>query len=89
MGTSAASGGWWDRPVRVMISNSTAYNVQTSERAAEILLFNWPRDTGEKHLRARQAIVRAMEHPEDPGPTIAARRAFEAAAREAGILAER
>ncbi len=77
----------WERPVRVLIGNSTAYNVTTLERAAELLMNDWPEGAGS--LRAKQAIVRAMERPNDPGTAYSARQAFEAAAREADLLVER
>lgn len=80
---------WWDRPVRVMLRRNLADNVGSLARAAEVLLNEWPAERGPRHLRAQQAILRAMEKPDDPGPSIAARMAFEAAAREVDILVER
>ncbi len=78
--------GWWDRPIRVDIGAGKAVNVSNNEQAAQILLGEWPGDTGARHLRAREAVLRALERPDDPGPSIAAQRAFAAAAEEAHIL---
>lgn len=77
---------WWSQPVRVAISGGTAVNVTSNGQAAKMLLEEWPEDAGEKLLRARQTILRSMERPDDPGTLYAARMAFEAAAREAGML---
>lgn len=80
---------WWTNPVRVLIGSNKTYNVTSSERAAELLLGDgWPNRDSARHLRARQAVLRAMEKPDDPGPMHAAQRAFADAAREAGILME-
>ncbi len=77
---------WWSEPVRVAVSGGTAVNVSSNGEAAKMLLEEWPEEAGEKHLRARQTILRSMNRPDDPGTLYAARMAFEAAAREAGIL---
>lgn len=79
----------WSNPVRVLIGPNTTYVVATNERAAEMLLGDgWPGKEAAVHLRARRAILRAMDKPDDPGPMHGAQRAFEDAAREAGILIE-
>lgn len=81
---------WWDRPVRVMIDNSTAYNVNTNAQAAELLLGDdWPVKGSVRHVQAQNAVLRSMERPSDPGTLYVARQAFEVAAREADILVER
>lgn len=77
---------WWSEPVRVAISSGTAVNVTSNAQAAKMLLDEWPEESGEKLLRARQTILRSMESPDDAGTLLAARLAFEAAARAAGIL---
>lgn len=80
---------WWRSPVRVMVGASTAYNVTSNTLAAELLLGEaWPGKGSARHLRAREAVLRSMERPADAVATIAAQKAFEAAAREAGILME-
>ena len=80
---------WWDRPVRVLSGPSTAVNVSSVTRAAEFLMDEWPKESGAGLLRARRAVLRSLGRPDDPGTRIAARMAFEAAAREADILVER
>lgn len=80
------SNDWWNEPVRVAVSGGTAVNVSSNGQAAKMLLEQWPEEAGEKLLRARQTILRSMERPDDPGTLYAARMAFEAAAREAGML---
>jgi len=80
---------WWPTPVRVLIGPNKTYNVTSNEQAAELLLGDgWPNRKGARHLHARKAVLRSMEKPGDPGPMHGAMRAFEAAAREAGILME-
>lgn len=79
---------WWDKPVRVMIGGSTIYNVGRIERAAELLLGEWPIETGPAHMAAQKAILEALENPASAGAATAARQAFEEAAREADILME-
>lgn len=83
------AGDWWDKPLSVMIGHSTTYNVTSSSKAADILLHRWPTDGGAKHLAARRAVLKAMENHRDSRARAAARRAFEAAAREADILVKR
>lgn len=80
------SSDWWSEPVRVAVSGGTAVNVSSNGQAAKMLLEHWPEEAGDKHLRARQTILRSMDRPGDPGTLYAARMAFEAAAREAGML---
>lgn len=82
------SNDWWSEPVRVAVSGGTAVNVSSNGEAARMLLEEWPEEAGDKHLRARQTILRSMDRPGDPGTLYAARMAFEAAAREAGMLRE-
>lgn len=81
---------WWDRPVRVMIGNRIACNVNNNEQAARMLLGDeWPDKASARYKRANATILRSMERPDDPGTLYAAQLAFEAAAREADVLVER
>ena len=78
----------FDPPVRValgMAGNITQV-VTSPERAAEILLGDWPADGGRKHLAARKALLKALEAARDAKADSAASKAFAAAAEEAGIL---
>ena len=77
---------WWAEPVRVALGNSTAIIVDSNQRAAEMLLYEWPHEAGERHARASSTLLRSMERPGDPGTLYAARQAFVAAAEEAQIL---
>lgn len=78
----------FEKPVRVALgrAGNITYNVTTPEQAAEKLLFEWPATTGEKHLAARKAVLKAMENAHDAMLRAKARAAFEEAADEAGIL---
>lgn len=78
--------GWWDRQVRVMIGSSTAHNVMRPSHAAELLMNEWPAEGGPDYRKAKEAVLRALESPDDGSLNVASRRAFEDAAREAGIL---
>ena len=76
--------GRFDRPVRVEIGGPGKIRAVTSTReAAECLVYRWPSDGGKKHLAARRACMQVLEGVKQ---AIVARRAFEAAAREADIL---
>lgn len=55
-------------------------------RAADLLLNEWPDESGSAYRKAKEAVLRAMEYPDDNGLNAASRLAFEEAAREAGIL---
>ena len=79
---------WWDRPVRVRIGDSTTYNVERLDRAAEMLLNEWPEGHAVAFARAQEALLKAMEDRESESARAASRMAFEEAAREAGILVE-
>lgn len=78
---------WWDQPVRVMLKTNVAYNVERLSQAAEILLNNWPEKTSGAYRQAKEALLKAMETPHSESARTAARMAFEAAARDADILA--
>jgi len=76
--------GWWSKPVRIRIGHGTTrIAVTNTVQAATLLLEQWPGGAGPKHLAARKACVAVLE---GKAPPARARRAFEAAAREADIL---
>lgn len=75
--------GWWNKPVTVMLGPANVtYVVNNTLMAARILLEQWPVEGGTAHRAARIACIAAM----NGGDPEKARVAFEAAAREAGIL---
>ncbi|MBL0935497.1 MAG: DUF982 domain-containing protein [Rhizobiaceae bacterium] len=79
--------GRFDQPVRVFVEKrgNIADTVTTTVQAADILLHRWPGDPGaRRHLAARKACIAVLEGIKDAR---AARLAFEAAAKEADILA--
>lgn len=79
--------GQFDQPVRVFVDERgyLADTVTNTVQAADILLHRWPGDPGaRKHHAARKACIAVLEGIKDAR---AARRAFEAAAKEANILA--
>lgn len=81
---------WWDKSVRISLDGRVAINVNSNEAAAELLLgADWPGKRSKRHLYARETILMSADRPDDPGAAIAARMAFEAVAREAGVLATR
>jgi len=75
-------------PVRVALgkAGNVTHAVTSPERAADILLNEWPAQPGSKHLAARKAVLKALEAARDAKAAQEARTAFEAAADEAGIL---
>ena len=75
-------------PVRVALgkAGNVAHAVTSPERAAEILLLEWPVEPGSRHLAARKAVLAALQSARDAKAASDARAAFEAAAEEAGIL---
>ena len=75
-------------PVRVVLSKAgnVTHAVTSAERAAQILLNEWPAQPGNKHPVARKAVLKALEAARDAKAAQEARTAFEAAAEEAGIL---
>jgi hypothetical protein len=77
---------WWSKEIHVAISSGTSVVVNSTERAAELLLNEWPTEDSPKQIRARRALLQALEQPDDPDILLAAQLAFEAAAEEAGIL---
>ena len=76
----------FDQTVPVMLRRGRIHMVGSAREAAEKLLFEWPGDMqAAKHRAARAACLRALE---GLGEARKARRAFEAAAKDAGILAD-
>ncbi len=76
----------FDQTVPVMLRPGRIHMVGSAREAAETLLFRWPVEKpGKRHLAAREACLKVLQGVAE---TRRARRAFEAAAREAGILAE-
>ena len=78
---------WWDKPVHVFTSDSTVVAVSRLSRAVDLLMNGWPGD-GPAYLEARKAALAAHSKPNDKRAQVKARKAFEEAAREAGILAD-
>lgn len=82
----AVGGGWWDKPVRIERPDTgRPFNVSNNNRAADLLLHQWPTEPGPKHLAARKAVLKAMESALDAARQAKAREAFREAAIEAGI----
>ena len=78
--------GHFDRPVRVALGGPGKIRIVSSTReAAECLLLRWPSESGRKHLAARKACMDVLQGLKEAR---AARRAFQAAAKEADILVE-
>ena len=76
--------GWFDVPVRIETGGSVKI-VMSAREAADILSIHWLEERGPKYDIARRACLSAMQQHIAP---MVARRAFENAAREAGILVE-
>ncbi len=78
---------WFSPPVSVWIRapKMIRYNVNNVPRAAELLLTEWPVEGGKAHRKAQSACLDCLEGRCDAD---AVRKAFEEAAREAGILHE-
>ena len=75
----------FDRPVKILTGKafSVSRQVETTAQAADYLLNKWPAGTaGKKHLAARLACIAVLDGLKEAR---AARKAFEAAADEAGI----
>jgi hypothetical protein len=77
---------WWSKEIHVAISSGTSVVVNRTERAAELLLNEWPTEDSPKQIGARRTLLQALEQPDDPDILLAAQLAFEAAAEEAGML---
>jgi hypothetical protein len=77
----------FETPVRVALGKSghTIYTVDRVAQAADILLNRWLASPGKKHTAARKACLSVLQRL---GAVRHARKAFDEAAAEAGILVE-
>lgn len=80
----------FDKPVTVAVgpSGGTYKRVDDPHKAGEVLLDKktWQAPNTAKHLAARKAVLKALENAHDGMLAAKARKAFEEAGREAGIL---
>lgn len=78
----------FDKPVRVALgpAGNITHVISTPLQAAEKLLNEWPAVSGNRQVAARKAVLKAMENAQDALLRAKARKAFEEAAKEAGIL---
>ncbi|MBF9233970.1 DUF982 domain-containing protein [Microvirga alba] len=76
---------WFSPPVKLWLKADKAWAVTRVALAAEILLFDWPKEARgtAKHRAAREACLACLE---GKGTAEQVRSALEAAAKEAGIL---
>lgn len=79
--------GWWAKPVLVWVGSNTTHHVTRPSEAADLLLHDWPEFRGPAYESAKEALLKALENPDSGSLNAASRLAFEAAARDAGILA--
>ncbi|APH70940.1 DUF982 domain-containing protein [Aquibium oceanicum] len=77
--------GWFDFPVVIAVEGVGIRSVRSAREAAIILRSQWPAERGRRHEIAMKACQNVIEGHVAP---VLCRRAFEAAAREAGILKE-
>ena len=78
------STGAWDRPVTYETTKVGLYRtITTTADAAHVLLTDWPIKEGEALARARETCLAVLEGRK---PADAARKAFLAAAKEAGVF---
>lgn len=80
----------FDPPVRVATgkAGNVIKAVTDAEKAAHMLLdADWPADQkARRQIAARKAVLAALERAQDPVRAERARKAFAAAAQEAGVL---
>ena len=77
----------FNRPVPIRLRDGHFRSIESVQEAAQALLYKWPDDgAGKRHLAARRACLKVLEGLAE---AVAAREAFEAAARESGNLTER
>ncbi|MEF0939613.1 DUF982 domain-containing protein [Rhizobium sp. BR 362] len=76
---------WWDKTLMLETKHlGRAVTINSTERAAEFLLYEWPKEkTGQAYDAAKQALIDALE---GTITTEAARNAMIAAAREDGVF---
>lgn len=76
----------FDRPVHVLLGRGNVHHtIRTVAEAADALVNRWPKQGGNAHLAARRACLSALQGKRT---AMAARKAFEKAAREDFILME-
>lgn len=82
----------FDKPVTVATGagKGTFQRVDDPVKAGEVLLDRktWQAPNTAKHLAARRAVLKALENAHDGMLAAKARKAFEEAAMEAGLLRE-
>ncbi|WP_421928475.1 DUF982 domain-containing protein [Neoaquamicrobium sediminum] len=79
---------WWDKPVCLIVGKTETCRVERMEKAEDMLLNDWPDDSGPAYSHAREALTKALQDPASDSARKAARLAFAAAADEAGILSD-
>lgn len=77
--------GWFDVPVMIAINGVGIRRIRSAREAAVVLAEEWPGDRGRAHELAYKACQNVIKGYVAPA---LCRRAFEVAAREAGILLE-
>ncbi len=77
--------GWFDTPVVIAIEGVGIRRIRSAREAAVVLGEHWPEVRGRKHEIALKACQNVIEGYVAP---VLCRRAFEAAARGAGVLLE-
>jgi hypothetical protein len=78
---------WFHPPVPICFPDwpGTTIHVGNIAQAVDILMHLWPVHPGRECRAARECCLVALEHPEKAG---LCRQAFQAAAKEAGILVD-
>ena len=77
----------FETPVTVRVGpDGTLLTLRTTRETSDFLLTRWPGKRTEKHRAALQACADAQDGNK---PVMGARRAFVAAAREAGVFSDR
>lgn len=79
---------WWDRPVWVTAPHGVR-EVARPDQAADLLRNGWPEKASDAYRLATEAVSSSLKDPDSTSARQTARLAFEAAAREAGILDQR
>ncbi len=77
--------GWFDSPVVIAIEGVGIRSISSAKEAGVVLEEQWPAERGRKHEIALKACQNVIEGYVAP---VLCRRAFEAAARGAGVLLE-
>lgn len=81
----------WFHEVVPVLDERTGVTIRVNNciQAGQLLMEKWPVKPGPSHRAARQALVKDLSDWSDRRATQRARDAFEKAARDAKILAER